>query len=89
MANYLKESDDELETVNDLVRNIRYFCDKSKDIYGAKHIYENKAYRAFGDSIIITSFNREADVVISRSTTSNILNCFYEAPKLTTGNPTK
>ncbi|KAI0235012.1 hypothetical protein LSAT2_014604 [Lamellibrachia satsuma] len=43
---------------------------------------KGKLTEHFGDIIVITNINGKADVVTFKSTASNILNRFYEAPKL-------
>ena len=80
MAQYLKENDDEQITISHLMLKMGDFCGKDTNIYGAKHV-KRKLTEHFGDIIVITN-NGTADLVIFRSTASNFLNSFYEAPKL-------
>ena len=58
------------------------FCKDDDSSFTNKHI-KRRTEEYFGDEILITSINGKSNVVTLRSTADNILQKFYETPKVT------
>ena len=74
----LRENDDERTTVSDLVEKMLFITPTP---YSAKYMRQ-KLEQHLGDAIVITNINGGHDVVTYRTTAANILQDFYDAPKL-------
>ena len=81
VAHFVEENDEEKITVNDLTKKMEEFLQNSEE-QAYSSVYMKKRLRDhFGDRIVITTTQKQANIVTLQSRASSIINEFYSQPK--------